>query len=546
VEVPDMKILGICGGIRHGNWDAAAALVVDGAIVAAAEEERFTRVKHAPGNLPTRAISYCLEEGGLDIRDIDLAVFPGRTYVNMRERLSDYFRFAHGHSPRIELCDHHEAHAASCFYTSGLAEALVVTLDFSGDGNSTTISRGVGNRIELLESWKFPQSLGAFYALITQYLGFDFGEDEYKVMGLASYGRPNVDVSWLLAPGDGTYMLDSTVLRTTRQGEPPLSPQERMFLADLEGKLGPARVKGAKIESFHQDLAASAQHQLEVVVRSLLQPFSVRYDKPNLCLAGGVAMNAVMNQKLTEGGDFKNVYLSPVSGDAGLALGAALLFSAHDGSYRCKRLQTAALGPMYEESEIRKALEEVSAPYREVPDPSAVAADAIANGKIVGWYQGRMEYGARALGHRSILADPRSPEMKDRVNAVVKFREGFRPFAPSVAIEHAPSYFKNISEVPFMTSTYSVHPEAQKKIQAVTHVDGSARVQTVCPSSEALYHHLITEVGKRTGTHVVLNTSFNIKGQPIVENPNQAISTFFGSGLEVLVAGQFVVEKHTT
>lgn len=538
-----MIILGICGGIRLGNWDAAAALVVNGKIVAAAEEERFTRVKHAPGNFPARAINYCLEEVGILINDVDLVVFPGRTYRNMKERLTDYFLFAHGHSPQIELCDHHEAHAASCYFTSGFSEALVVTFDFSGDGHATTISRGLGNRIELLQSWEFPQSLGLFYALITQHLGFDFGEDEYKVMGLAAYGRPSVDLTWLLRPDEGAYTLAPEILRSTSPGEPPLSPQERFYCPDLESRLGPARQKNGNIEAFHQNLAASAQYQLERAVRSLIKPFASRCKTRNLCLAGGVAMNGVMNQKLAESGQFDAVYLSPVSGDAGLALGAALIYAMHNATDSFQRLPSAALGPAYSGDQIRQVLEEVGATYREVSDPVIVAAEAIARGKIVGWYEGRMEYGARALGHRSILADPRIPAMKDRVNAVVKFREGFRPFAPSVTREYADAYFENIYDSPFMTSTFTVCPEVRKEIPAVTHVDGTARVQTVSASAEPLYHRLITEVGKHTGVPVVLNTSFNIKGQAIVENPNQAISTFFGSGLDVLVAGPFVIEK---
>jgi carbamoyltransferase len=254
-------------------------------------------------------------------------------------------------------------------------------------------------------------------------------------------------------------------------------------------------------------------------------------------------MNCVMNQRLAESGDFDAVYVSPVSGDAGLALGCALLLTASDMNIPTERLESAAWGPGYDDGEIRKALDEVRAPYREVSNPEVVAAEAIAQGRIVGWYQGRMEYGARALGHRSILANPQIADMKDRVNAVVKFREGFRPFAPSVTRDGADAYFENVYDSPFMTSTFTVRPAAREIIPAVTHADGTARVQTVSPRSQSLYYSLLVEVAKRTGVPVVLNTSFNIKGQPIVENPNQAISTFYGSGLDLLVAGSFVLEK---
>ncbi len=539
-----MNILGICGGIRLGNWDSAAALIIDGNVIAAVEEERFTRVKHAPGNLPTYAIQYCLEEGGLDIQDIDVVVFPGRTYKNMKERLSEYFRFCFGHAPKIELCDHHEAHAASAYFTSGYSEALVITFDFSGDGRATTISHGKGNRLELLKHWDFPQSLGLFYAMITQHLGFDFGEDEYKVMGLASYGRPSIDLSWLLRSDGGDYSLAPGILRTTGAGEPPLSPQERFYGSELEARVGPARKKKGELQAIQQDLAASAQRQLELTVLSMVKAYMGRSGTRNLCLAGGVAMNCVMNQKIAESGHVDSIYLPPAAGDAGLALGAALLAALPESSTPRERLPTAALGPGYPADEIKKALDEVGAKYREASDCAAVAAEAIAAGRIVGWYQGRMEYGARALGHRSILADPRRAEMKDRVNAVVKFREGFRPFAPSVIVTEAKSYFEKVYATPFMNSTFTVRPEAREQIPAVTHADGTARVQTVDSKAEPLYHQLISEVGKRTGIPVVLNTSFNIKGQPIVENPYQAISTFFGSGLELLVAGPYVIEKH--
>jgi carbamoyltransferase len=535
-----VNVLGICGGVRLGNWDSAAALVVDGRTVAAVEEERFTRVKHAPGNLPTRAIQYCLEAGGIDIHDVDLVVFPGRTYRNMTERLTDYFRFAHGHAPKIELCDHHAAHAASSYFTSGFDDALIVTFDFSGDGRATTISHGRADRIELLQHWDFPQSLGLFYAMVTQHLGFDFGEDEYKVMGLASYGKPTMDLSWLLKPGHGSYEMAPAILRRTGEGEPPLSPQERFYSSLMQERLGPGRTKRQKLTSFHEDLAASAQQLLEQTAIGLIEPFAARTGSRRLCLAGGVAMNCVMNQKLIEHGMFDQIYLPPAAGDAGLAMGAALLFA---DKKVVQRLPSAALGPGYDDGEIRHALEEVGASYRETDDPSATAAQAIADGRIVGWYQGRMEYGARALGHRSILADPRRPEMKDRVNAVVKFREKFRPFAPSVIEDAAERYFEKTYDCPFMTSTFTVRPLMRESLPAVTHADGTARVQTVSASGEPAYHRLISEVGQRTGVPVVLNTSFNIKGQPIVENPNQAISTFFGSGLEVLVAGNFVIEK---
>lgn len=538
-----MKILGICGGVRLGNWDAAAALIVDGKICAAAEEERFTRVKHAPGNLPTHAIRYCLASAGLRIQDIDLVVFPGLTYKNIVSRLSEYFKMVFGHAPKIELCDHHQAHAAVAFYTSGLKDSLVVTYDFSGDGFATTVSQASREGVKVLERWPFPQSLGLFYAIMTQHLGFDFGEDEYKVMGLASYGTADVDLSWLLKSTSEGYALDPEILRRSGAGEPPFSPQEPFSNELLSRRVGPSRIKAQAIGKEHHNLAASAQAQLERVVLDLVARYQRQTQAKNLCVAGGVAMNCVLNQKIAESGLFERVFVPPVAGDNGLALGAALTASARFDSHEGFKLETAALGPSYDADQIRKSLEEVGASFTECADPAAAAAEMIAQGLVIGWFQGRMEYGARALGHRSILADPRIPEMKNRVNAVIKFREGFRPFAPSVALESAGAYFEKPYENPFMTSTFSVRPEMREKIPAVTHVDGTARVQTVNGKSEPLYYSLLSGLGKRTGIPIALNTSFNVRGQPIVENPNQAISTYYGSGLDALVIGPFVLRK---
>lgn len=526
-----------------GNWDAAATLAVDGQVVAAAEEERFTRVKHAPGNLPTHAIRYCLRAGGLRIQDIDLVVFPGITYRNIEARLREYFLFVHGHAPKIELCDHHEAHAAAAFLGSGFDEALVVTYDYSGDGVATTVSAADRRGLRSLRRWPFPQSLGLFYATITQHLGFDFGEDEYKVMGLASYGHPSIALDWLLSPSKADYKLNDEGFRGAGPGEPPLSTQEPLFNHSLLQRLGPARLRWEEIGPRHMDLASSAQALLEKTALGLFAHYRAETGLRRACIAGGVAMNCVLNQKIAEAGLFDALHVPPVAGDNGLALGAALLAGWQRGLPLPPPLSTAAMGPEYGELEIAKALSEVGSPSRECPDPAAEAARMVAEGKIVGWHQGRMEYGARALGHRSILADPRLAEMKDRVNAVVKFREGFRPFAPSVLLENAGDFFERPVESPFMTRTFGVRAQARARIPAVTHADNTARVQTVRAEAEPLYHRFLAELGRRTGVPVVLNTSFNIRGQPIVENPNQAISTFYGSGLDALFLGKRVIEK---
>ncbi len=539
-----MNILGINGGIRIGNWDAASALVQGGQIIAAAEEERFTRAKHAPGSLPTNAIRYCLKQAGITIRDVDCVVFPGRTYINMRSRLESYFRHIFGHAPRIELLDHHLCHAASAYRASGFSDALVITFDYSGDSLATTVRRARGGEMSVLAETPFPQSLGVYYAMITQHLGFDFMEDEYKVMGLSSYGRPTYDLSDLLRTTTGGYELNLAMVRSTNgSGEPPLSPQEALFNDEFIRRFGSPRVKGAAFDSTHEDFAASAQRHLEDVVLALARHYHEATGLRRLCVAGGVAMNCVVNQRLAALPEFSDVFVPPVAGDSGLAFGAALEQAHREGEPPPAPLVHAAWGPDYTDGDIAQACREVGARVRHTDDPAADAAELIARGRIVGWFQGRMEYGPRALGHRSILADPRLPEMKDRVNAVVKFREGFRPFAPSVREEYAVDYFESPFHSPFMTFTFDVRHDARSKIPAVTHVDGTARIQVVRRETDPLYDRLISEVGRRTGVPVVLNTSFNIKGQPIVENPNQAISTYFGSGLDALVIGRCVLEK---
>jgi carbamoyltransferase len=539
-----MIILGISGGIRLGNWDAAAAIVQDGQLVAAAEEERFTRVKHAPGCLPTYAIRACLKQAGLTIRDVERVVFPGRTYANMDQRLGDYFRHVFGYAPPVELLDHHLCHAASAYHASGFDSALVITFDYSGDRLSTTVRRAKGREMTVLAEIPFDQSLGLYYAMITQHLGFDFGEDEYKVMGLSSYGRATYDLSPLLRAKPGGYEFNSAMLRrVSGVGEPPLSPQEPLFAEEFTRHFGPSRLKEAPFEGRHQDFAASAQEHLERIIVELARYYQVETGLSRLCVAGGVAMNCVVNQRLASLPEFEAVFVPPVAGDAGLALGGALEVACREGDPSFRPLVHAAWGPDYTDDEIIQACQEVGARFCLEDDPGRRAAELIAAGHIVGWFQGRMEYGPRALGHRSILADPRLATMKDRVNAVVKFREGFRPFAPSVVEEHAATYFLDAFHSPFMTFTFDVSPGVADTIPAVTHVDGTARIQVVRKDTDPLYHSLISDVGRRTGVPIVLNTSFNIKGQPVVESPNQALSTFFGSGLDALVIGHCILEK---
>jgi carbamoyltransferase len=540
-----MNILGISGGIRQGNQDGAAAIIRDNIIVASAEEERFTRVKHSPGVLPENAIRYCLKEAEISIEDIDRITFPGATYQNFEEILADFFRFRFNCAPEIQLVDHHYAHASSAFYLSGYDEAMILTMDLSGDNKSTTLSYGHDNKIEKIREFLKPNSLGLFYSCITEYLGFQYDTDEYKVMGLSSYGKPEYDLSWFVSgdPENGAYCLNpSYVMQGIQPGASHPSKQLKLGSDALWQKLGHPRRRGEPISSHHANVAASAQRHLEKIAIDLVTWLHQKTGSRKLCLAGGVALNCVMNQKLRALPFLDEIYIQPAASDAGLAIGGAVAVGVEAG-YRFPKMRHAFWGPAFRDEEIEKALNTFGLRYKKVDDVANTAAQWIAQGKIVGWFQGRMELGPRALGARSILADPRDGSMKDKVNELVKFREEFRPFAPSILAERVADFFQDGADDPFMVITCDTKEEKKGVIPAVVHVDGTARTQTVDKSTNCLYYRLISEFCKLTDVPVVLNTSFNIKGQPVVLNPQQAVSTFFGTGMDCLAIGSFVLEK---
>ena len=535
-----MNILGISGGVKIGNQDGAAALLVDGELIAAAEEERFVGVKFANGLLPRNAVRFCLDRARLSIRDVDAVVFAGATYARFEEILESFFRFQFGHAPAVRLVDHHAAHAASTYFGSGWDTALVVTMDFSGDSKSTTVHLGTSGRLEMLEEIPKPNSLGIFYSAVTQFLGFQKDGDEYKVMGMAGYGQPSHDFSKILEITDTGYRFDHRFVRGLSGDAPAPSKQECLF--EKFPLPLPARIPGAPIEQVHYDIAASAQYQLEQAVLRLVEHHLARTGAQRVCLAGGVALNCLMNQKLREHVLVERLYVPPVCSDAGLALGAAYLHASAAGE-RPAPLGHAYWGPEFSQDEIRLVLDRAGTSYTETSDPVEAAVQRLIAGKIVAWFQGRLEYGPRALGSRSILASPQAAGMKDHINSRVKFREEFRPLAPSILHEDGPRYFEGYVESPYMTQTFAASDLAKQQAPAVVHVDGTSRLQTVLPETNPLYAELISTLGSRTGLAMVLNTSLNAYNDPMASEPFQALRTYCTTGIDSLIMGNCVLDK---
>lgn len=538
-----MIVLGLHGGVTLGQHEPAACLAVNGRIVALCEEERYLRVKSCYGYLPHRAIKACLKIANLRIEDVDLVVTTGATYPDFADRWRDWLRHTFGHAPRIERVHHQTAHLAAAFYGSGLEESLVLSLDATGDASCGMLAYATRkDGIRVIEEMPTQHSLGYFYTLMTYYLGFEDG-DEYKVMGLAPYGKPDIDLSPILKPVAGDWQFD---WRFVRSDPPPRSPFEPLYSPRVAEVLGrPNRRPDQPFDEFYRNVASSTQAAMEAALLSRVQ--GLRAQAPasrNLCYAGGVAMNCSANRRLLDSGWFDNVYVPPVASDRGLALGCAYMGATMCGDTPWPLLD-AYLGTAYANADIRAELIANGSRFEEVDDPAAAAADLVARGKIVGWHQGRSEAGARALGARSILASAASAQMRDLVNARIKYREEFRPFAPSMAQDKLRDWFEAPAQddYPYMTFTLRARPEKAERIAAVVHVDGTARVQTVRSSNNEIYYDLIRRYDAATGVPVVMNTSFNLKGQPIVETPRDALMTFHGCGLDALVVGNFVVAK---
>lgn len=561
-----MNVLGI-GGYSH---DSAAALVVDGQLVAAVAEERLTRVKHQ-GGVPHQAIRYCLETAGLKPGDVDhigcymrpglrlARRLPYRMAQSVRSPLYSAgfmaYELAHnaqyvwgmkqlgGRNTRLHFMEHHPAHAASAFLVSPFDSAALLTIDYIGEFAATWTGVGHGTRIHPLRHKNYPHSLGVFYSAITDYLGFQRASDEYKVMGLASYGEPEYydDFKRFIRPcADGWYDVDLSWAAWH------YAPGSRVgyFSEKFLQRFGPRRERGAPIETRHKNIAASAQKLLEETVLGIARWLRQASGEKHLCMAGGVALNCSMNGRLRRETDFEDIFVQPAAGDDGIAIGAAFqLHHQYAQSVRTFHMEHAYWGPEYSNTEIKRFLEDAKLPYEECSGIGERVARLLADGQIVGWFQGRMEFGPRALGSRSILADPTRPDMKDLLNRYVKHREDFRPFAPSVLAERASEYFESGTPSPFMLFVDRVRPEKQAEVPAITHIDGTARVQTVSKDTNPRFHGLIRSFEQLKQTPMVLNTSFNVMGEPIVNTPADAVRCFYSTGIDTLAIGDFLLRK---
>ena len=581
-----MNILGI--NAYHGN--ASAAIVCDGRLIAAVEEERFNRVKYAAG-FPARAIRYCLKEAGLTLADLDHVAVPRNPYARLatklfyalrmpsfaRERAKVLVKFtgipdalaaAFDSDPKrvgatFHRVEHHQAHLASSFFVSPFERAALLSADGLGDFASTMWGTGSGKRMNIHGAIAFPHSLGLFYGGVTQYLGFPKFGDEYKVMGLAAYGQPEQmdafrDIVRFDARSNGNGFRLGLDYFTHHRTGPEMSWAEadktptlgKMFSNEMPKRLGPVRAPEEPLEQRHRNLAASLQARLEEVYLGMLKKLAERTGLKAICLAGGVAFNCIANGKIFDATPFEQVYVHPAAGDAGLAVGAAYyVWHQKLGKPRSFVMEHAYWGPGYTREEIRRAIDSNGIAQKgfrvsELAEEELVrdTAAIIADGKIVGWFQGRAEWGPRALGNRSIVADPRRPEMKEILNRRIKHREIFRPFAPSILSEATGEYFEKSHPSPFMSLAYSVRTEKRGAIPAPTHVDGTGRLQTVTREANPRYHALISAFRDLTGVPVVLNTSFN-DNEPIVCRPEEAIDCFLRTQMDTLVLGDFLITK---
>ncbi|HWO28331.1 MAG TPA: carbamoyltransferase, partial [Candidatus Acidoferrum sp.] len=534
--------------------DSSACIARDGEVLFAIAEERLSRQKH-DARFPELAIRACLDFAGVQPQELDHVCFgwpPAtaalkhdlkcmaigsvpRDYLDlvstMRRNLS-FTRQQNGERPfrarfpttkaNFRFIDHHLAHAISAYAFAGLDNAAVLVLDGRGAWEATSLWHGRDGKLEHIWTIPWPNSLGLFYAQFTQYLGFQPYSDEWKVMGLAPYGEPGINLRDFIIPGDNPYKVSA--LRLLGHDSSPI--------AGIVARLGPARIPESQIDTRHKNLAFAVQQSCEDAMLALARAAVEKTGCRNLCLAGGVALNSKANGKIAASGLVDHVFVQPAASDDGVCLGAVLApYMDGGGKLPSHKMRHAYLGSSSSDEEIEKVLQTYKLRATRVADPAAAAAQMLASGKILGWFQGRMEFGPRALGARSILADPRDPEMNARVNNAVKFREWWRPFAPSMLAEVADEYIESATDSPFMILTAQVRPEKRTVIPAVTHVDGSARPQTVERDVNPLYWRLIREFGDRTGVPVVMNTSFNLRGEPIVCTPTDGIRTFFSSGM---------------
>lgn len=576
-------------GINAYHGDSSACLVKDGVLIAAAEEERFRRIKHWAG-FPSESIRYCLAEAGIELATVDhlainqdakaslwrkilftLAKRPDIKFVidrfrnkrersNVRQELAKAFPGQH-FAGEIRGVEHHASHLASAFLVSPFDEAVVVSVDGFGDFASAAWGLGRGAKIRVDDKVYFPHSLGVFYQALTQYLGFPNYGDEYKVMGLAPYGSPKYlpEMRNIVKLGeDGSFRLNLDYFQHHKNkinyewenGEPRVG---ELFTDALGELLGPARRKGDELTQHHKDIARSIQAMYEEAFFHLLNKLHAKHGVDNLALAGGCAMNSVANGKIYRNTPFKKVYIQSAAGDAGGAIGAAFNIWQKQGGNRGFVMDHAYWGPAFKTEEIRGLLDAngerilaQNCQWEFMNDEKAMCnrvAKAISEGKVIGWFHGRMEWGPRALGNRSILGDPRRADMKDILNLKIKRRESFRPFAPSILRKAVPDWFETDDEVPFMMQVYQIRESKRPLIPAVTHVDGSGRLQTVSAETNPRYAMLIESFDELTGVPLVLNTSFN-ENEPVVCRPEEALDCFLRTKMDVLVLGDYLVTRN--
>ena len=575
-------------GINAYHGDVSAVLLRDGELVAAVEEERFRRIKHWAG-FPTQSIATCLDIAGISGREVNhiavsrdpkanllkKAAFalnkrPNVALIRDRVRNARKIRDLHGplavalgvpadDLPRLHYVEHHPAHLASAFFVSPFEDASVCAIDGFGDFVSTSLARGRGEHIAVLDRVYFPHSLGIMYTAITQFLGFHSYGDEFKVMGLAPYGKPAyVDQLRRLVKlkPNGMFELELKYFRHWSDGvemewDDGYPTMGCVYSPELEKLLGPSRKKGEPMTEYHEDLARSIQAVFEECEFHVLNGLWQRTKNPRLCMAGGCAMNSVANGKIRDNTPFRELYIQPASGDNGTALGAAYhVWHETLGKARRFTMHHGYWGTSYPDADVTHAIgarqdedwDYTCADFESDAELCRVTAQLISEGNVVGWFQGRLEWGARALGNRSILADPRRADMRDLINLKIKFREKFRPFAPSILEEAVGDYFVDPAPDPFMQQVYPVREEKRGVLPAITHVDGSGRLQTVSERTNPLYYRLIKEFSSLTGIPVLLNTSFN-ENEPIVDTPEQALDCFLRTRMDVIVVGRTIVRR---
>jgi carbamoyltransferase len=549
-------------GISAFFHDAACCLLQDGDLVAAAEEERFTRIKADP-SAPGLALRYCLEEGGISIGDVDCIAYyenpekklarqlwsgvlgydPSLLKRVMPEFVDKRIRLITGYHGPIMYVDHHISHAASSYYCSGFEESAIFTADGVGEWATTTYGTATRDKIHLFEEVSFPDSIGLLYSTITSYLGFGVNDGEYKVMGLAPYGKPAyADQFWKLIRMEekGQFSLDMRYF-DFMNGKTMFSPE----LAELFGQ--PPRAEDAAMDTFHKDVARSLQYILEEILVEKCNYLHERTGMENLSMAGGVALNCVANGQILKRSKFKKLYVQPAANDAGGAIGAAAMAYQQLTGRRPlpSKMPHAYWGPSYSTDTMEQLLKSTGLNYINLKGNYSSLLSQVARrlsqGKVIGWFQGRMEFGPRALGARSILADPRNPQMRDLINSMVKKREGFRPFAPAVMEDKMKDHFNIDHPSPFMLETCQV--ASPLSLPAITHEDGSARVQSVTRQTNERFYDLLSEFNKLTGCPILLNTSFNVKGEPIVCDPVDAVRCFITTDIDCLVMGDFIIDR---